>query len=874
VSPRRAAAALLTVTLLAFGALEAQTVEDTTLTDSASVDSSLVDSTKTALAPDPIIVELSIGRLRSVTVPAFRSGDDALLPLTQIAEQAEIATHTLPGGRLELILQPGNRRVAFDPASPEIRSDKATVRLRPGDRVIQSGDQYLSTRVLAPLLDSKFAISWPDLSVTLLDADSLPVGRRIAREKAHAAFQAALEGGAPDLALGSERPRWDGVVLDYSLLAPSQDLFGGAYSTGLGLNLMGGSLEGSLASVGRPRDGNLRFDGSWTGVWRDNPRVTQIRLGDGYATGPRPRSLRGFSISNSPFIRPSIFGDIPFQGGLGPGWQIEAYRGGRLLAIDSANALGRFALDVPVEYGENPVDFVAYGPFGEVRKFNQTYRVVSDVIPARRFEYGLSLGGCRGSSCQANANLDLRYGLSPRWTVRGGMDQFWRDTLPSLSHPYVGIAGSIGNAWALEFEGVAAAVVRGAARFEPSQNFRVSTEFNRFATGPVQPILTPPTRLTQWTTSLMSRPFSRRADLNAEASLDRITAANGNTTSGRLGMSLYTSRFRLAPALRFSRFTDLAGNGSTESFVSLNVFSFPFPELGPMMGRVTGRAAWEMDTHGGTTTLAAYLSRQLVSSINLEAGAGWNRGIGTTISLFLSTQLPSVRSTTSISAPLHGPVVASQFVQGSLLYDPAQRGLSFAGGPSLERAGVSGRVFLDENGNGKREWNEQLLPGVRVRAGFTSAVSDSSGRYRIWDLPPFEPVLVTIDSASLASPLWIPAYGSMSLETGPNRFRGLDIPVVPGGVIEGRLLRDAPGGQVPVAGVQLQLKRLGSQEQRQLITFSDGDFYLIGVKPGEYELSVDHNTLARLGLTGDPLSFTMPASADGATVDGMELHLK
>jgi hypothetical protein len=153
-------------------------------------------------------------------------------------------------------------------------------------------------------------------------------------------------------------------------------------------------------------------------------------------------------------------------------------------------------------------------------------------------------------------------------------------------------------------------------------------------------------------------------------------------------------------------------------------------------------------------------------------------------------------------------------------------------------------------------------------------VSDSSGVYRIWDLPPFEPVLVTVDSATLASPLWIPAYGSMSLETGPNRFRSLDIPIAPGGVIEGRLLRDAAGGQVPVAGVRLMLRRKGAREERELITFSDGGFYLIGVKPGEYELSAAQSTLDRLGLTGEPLTFTMPASADGATVDGLELRLR
>ena len=394
------------------------------------------------------------------------------------------------------MLQPGAHRVAIEPGSAEIRSGGATVNLTSGDRVVQGGDQYLSTRVLTSILHTSFIVNWTDLSVALVDADSLPVGRRIAREKARALFREAMAAQAPDLALGTERPRWDGAVLDYSILAPSQDMLGGAYSTGLGLNLMGGSLEATLASAGPPRDGNVRFDGSWTGVWRTNPRVTQFRIGDGLSSGPRPRSLRGFAVSNVPFLRPALFGDIPFEGGLGPGWQIEAYRGGRLLAIDSANGLGRFSLDVPVEYGENPVDFIAYGPFGEVRQFNQTYRVVSDVIPARRFEYGLSLGGCRSTSCRANGNLDLRYGLSRRWTVRGGMDQFWRVTLPALSHPYVGVSGAIGNAWALELEGVAAAVVRGAARYEPSENLRVSTELNHFAIGPVQPILTPEGRRT------------------------------------------------------------------------------------------------------------------------------------------------------------------------------------------------------------------------------------------------------------------------------------------------------------------------------------------------------------------------------------------
>ena len=244
------------------------------------------------------------------------------------------------------------------------------------------------------------------------------------------------------------------------------------------------------------------------------------------------------------------------------------------------------------------------------------------------------------------------------------------------------------------------------------------------------------------------------------------------------------------------------------------------------------------------------------------------------LSVFLSTQLPTIRATTSITAPSRGDPTVSQFVQGSVLYDPTRGQIAFASGPSLERAGISGQVFLDRNGDGRWQRGEQPIAGVRVRAGFNTTLSDSSGRYRIWDLPAFEPVLVAVDTSTLASPLWVPAYGSVSVETGPNRFRGVDIPIVPGGVIEGRVVRQTVDSTVAIPGVSLLLRRHGSSQTARLVTFSDGGFYLIGVKPGEYELSVDPAVLARLELSAWPIAFTVPSSAEGATVDGLELRFE
>jgi hypothetical protein len=97
---------------------------------------------------------------------------------------------------------------------------------------------------------------------------------------------------------------------------------------------------------------------------------------------------------------------------------------------------------------------------------------------------------------------------------------------------------------------------------------------------------------------------------------------------------------------------------------------------------------------------------------------------------------------------------------------------------------------------------------------------------------------------------------------------------VPGGVVEGRVVRSTVDSTVAIAGARLLLRRHGSSQTSRLVTFSDGGFYLIGVKPGEYELSVEPAVLGRLGLSAGPITFTMPASAEGATVDGLELRLE
>ena len=357
--------------------------------------------------PEPVVIDLRIGRITGTTVQAYRVRSEVLLPLSQFLQLAEIRHRLTPDGRLEATVDPGNRHIVIDPRSDSMEYGDHHVRIEREFIRFEAPELYVGSERLGDLLDLMFVVDWSDLTATVVDPSSLPIARRLRREAARDAYLRRPDAMHADVTLGLQRPSWDGVVLDYSLFSPSTDpVAGSTYAVGLGADVGGGSLEMLGQSVGPAELGRMHVDASWTGVWRENRWVRQLHVGDVPSSGPRSRALEGLAVTNAPFVRPSLIGSLRYAGSLEPGWSVEAYRGGELVAFDSASASGGFAIDLPVRYGENPVDFVAYGPFGEIREFNRTYRVLAELLPARRFEYGLSGGRQSRSALWCKPPLD------------------------------------------------------------------------------------------------------------------------------------------------------------------------------------------------------------------------------------------------------------------------------------------------------------------------------------------------------------------------------------------------------------------------------------------------------------------------------------
>ncbi|HKP28791.1 MAG TPA: stalk domain-containing protein [Gemmatimonadales bacterium] len=828
---------------------------------------------------EPVLIELKLGRLAQRTVPAHRVGNDALIPLGAFFELAELRVQHQPN-RIVAIVQPGNRRLEVRTTERYLTLDGRKTALSPRELLLQDDEVFLSARVLGDALGLTFDIAWDDLEVIAINPEELPVARRLRREEIATATLGA-EPGRPQVDGRLAERTWplEGAVLDYSVLVPTDPgPEGGAYSGTLGFNLFNGSLVAGAQNDGPVKDGKVRLDLSWLGVWPQNKYVSQLRIGDGFSSGPRTRALRGLAIGNVPFIRPSILGELPFTTGLGPGWDVEAYRGGRLIAFDSVNALGQFTLDVPIAYGDNPVDFIAYGPFGEVRQFNRTYRVSTDMIRAHRFEYALSGGLCRGDSiCTATANADLRYGVTRRITMFAGVDQFWRDTLPNLFHPYAGLVAGLSNAFTVQGEFVSDAIMRGQLRFEPSLDLVLVAEATKFAEDIVAPILTLPNRQTQFTFFGQVRPIkgALRNWVVFDASFDRIQSEETNFTSARLGASIQPGQARFIPSIRWEKSRPRnGGEGTNQTLYGVNAVILPIRDLGSILGSLSARGGIEFTTPFDARNASAYLSHPIGRWVRLEAGGSWFTGTKVTLSAFLAADLPSVRAYTSMERVPAGSYTASQYVTGSLLYDATSRRVAFNAGPSVQQGGVSGTVFMDANANGRLDAGEYALPDVQVTVGLYSQKTNSRGQYRLWPLSAYDPVVAAVDTTTLASPLWIPAFSGIQLSPLPNRFTALDIPVLSGGVIEGKVTRSTSSGLEGLAGATLVLRHQATGKERRVATFTDGSFYVMGLRPGEWILEVDAALLQGLRATSDPVRIIVPSLVEGAAIGGVEVRVR
>jgi hypothetical protein len=857
-APRHALRAALSVVLgvvLAAPSLRAQ--QDTALT--------------------PLVLAVSVERGPGRVMEAYARDSVVLLPVGAVLDLLAIrATASRVGARLDAQL-PRVGPVVFDGESRAVvRGDSA----RPVEGRLwewQDGVLYLSADVIGWALGIGVRMDWGEVQLTFTGAENMPVVERLLRDARRASLLRREAALSPASALTVRRSLADGAVLDWSLTNSTADPIRSAVvQLGIGVQVFGGGLE-LQQTVQREAFGPNTTLWSWTAAWPDQGWLRQAQVGDVQGSGPEPRSIRGAVLSNSPYLRSSEFGTDALGGALPPGWEAELYRGGQLVGYTPADSVRRFRLDVPVAYGPNPVEIVLYGPHGEVVRRSRTFFVPVERLPAGRFEYALGGGECRGELCRRAGNLDLRYGITSRVTAEAGVDLQARDTLGGRAYPYALVSAGLTPALSVTGQVAARALLRARADFDPSPDLHVGVERTIFDTSAVALMAGRTVGRTRSTADVFWRPPLLGGALYVQGSFSRTANSAARSDLASASVNLVVLGIRVSAGAH--RDAQLVSGASTVRSGLDGGVQAVLRGPGRLLRTTFIRADLRTEcpdeltscTHQ-VTRMAGAVGRQLFPFLRLDLGTTWQRGWSRpSFDLSLTTTLPTLRAVSHNYRDSQAKVSGAQVFEGSVLWDRRRGRVDFGNGRSLGRAGITGVVFFDANADGVQDEGEQGLANVLLRVGSRAVSTDSSGRFEVFDFVPFERTVVAVDSQSLPNPTWVPAEPLLSVRPTPNSYQLVPIAVVQGGEIAGRVVWE--GHERALAGIRVLFRDQEHGTEAAVETFSDGAFYVMGLRPGRYWVFVDADQLQQLGLRSEPASVTI-GSADQGQLEGVIVRLE
>lgn len=156
---------------------------------------------------------------------------------------------------------------------------------------------------------------------------------------------------------------------------------------------------------------------------------------------------------------------------------------------------------------------------------------------------------------------------------------------------------------------------------------------------------------------------------------------------------------------------------------------------------------------------------------------------------------------------------------------------------------VEGFAFIDEDGDGTKDPDEEGIPKLILRIDRVRARTDEEGFYRF---PPLRPGRYKLGIEG-PPPELAPAVGlPLEIEVEAGEILEVDIPLVRVAAIEGVVFNDENRNRTRDAGergIPDVLVRLTGQESQEAFTDSSGEFGFFDLLPGEYKVAIDETTL-------------------------------
>lgn len=543
------------------------------------------------------------------------------------------------------------------------------------------------------------------------------------------------------------------------------------------------------------------------------------------------------------------------------GWDVELYRNGELVAFLTVSSDNRYRFEnVALQPGTNLFRIVHHGPQGQRRERLQRIAVGEGMLVAgthRWQAFALRPGDRLWTPTDATADArDLpdgarMFAIGHRHAPRTG----WllsTDLLAAPSHRrasqrYLSLRNQIGlGGWLLDLQwagdGDGGASMRGSlqvsgARDNVGLDYTRHRDFDMPATSGTRDAR-PLDRLDlRWNSRLLpALPFTLEFERQREREGSVLPR---ETRTARLRMSRRLGPMHVGMNGELRRETgrpDQAGLGTL-----LNLHRPRF--------ELSAQGAWGFAPEAGLRSANLSLQWRIGESLRLRTQAQRSRGVTDRLDLALAWSARRWQVNLGAGIDREGRWRCGVNLFTSLQRTPS--GWRFDRRASTASTSAVAHAFLDVDGDGRQGPGETAVADIGFRAQTSGAVSrtDASGHALLTDLPARRPVTIRLQEQTLENPFWIATAPAQQVQASPGRITTLVFPIVPSVEIDGTVWLRRDNGRVPAKGMRLQLLAADGRQIREILSGSDGGYFIDRLPPGAYRLRIDPAQAGRLRLS-------------------------
>jgi hypothetical protein len=828
--------------------------------------------------------------LLAEALPTYQIQGRVLIPLGEMCRLLGLgistdAAHGLASG---FFINP-KRLFELDLGARKILVEGKAKRFDPAAIEAHHDDIYVDVALFSEWLPIRLDVDLLGSAITVVPLEPLPLQLRLERERKLALAQTGQSTLSHFPKIEVPYKLFDGPFVDETLQwTRAASLQGGSQSTLNYSTYATGDFLFAEASAFVSGTDHVISDSRFS-LSRKDPDgnllgflgAREVTVGDVFHPGlgliALPRSGPGLLVSNYPIELPTQFDRQSFRGDLPPGWEVELYRAQELLAYAQSRPDGLYEfLDVPLLFGLNAFRLEFFGPQGQHRTETQNLNVGDSLTPKGKVYYrlvgndpGVRLIGTGLEDVGSRSTLEVSAGLTRNLSIsvsggnvdladgrhtygEAGLRAFWGWLFANVD---VAKDQNGGSAWQGTLYSRFGAF---GLQLQHAELYQFESEAFVSAAAPLQ------SRTSLRLDTFIPETFLPKLPLLVEIKQDQLESGERvDQITSRLsafshGLSVSN---QLSWAFSSGGNTQIPTNTTGQILISKYLQSFA------LRGEIDYQMKPDRNLTGVFLTAETRLVREFLLSVGL------NRA-------FLSHQTQLLLGVNKLEGRFGYGIFADYSRPGGLgghlvfslgvgrdtrtgvLYSQAR--------PLAGLGGVSGRAFLDTNGNGRLDEGEALIPGAGflLNGGGNLARTDEKGDAFITNLPPYQDLDFSLATTTLEDPFWKPSLEGVRFVPRPGKVALIDFPVQIFGEITGTVYLRREGANQEASDVELELVNPQGAVIKTVFSAYDGFYDVTDIKPGHYTLRVAEKQVAEIHLLPVPAR-EVEMAPSGTVLDGV-----